>query len=358
MLECHPAMVPLSKAFWARLCVVLGTAVTFFIITLCIYVQRPIECLRINSTDSSRELPPPPFQKPPVRSLKELKALNGVVNPYGPDLLRWGASPVDDPQAQIGALFLALRSFQKGGIAYHVSPKMRQGKEEKVQVRITKDVNEKMLTLIKHNLRSTVNASELKVDPYMIVQLHDASNGNTFQIVPLVADKQSLVGNGYSTWAWSVMPLEAGQQKLYLSVGTRFRLPMNSEETEFEPLYVRSINVQMDRIYQTKRFLSTNWQPLIVALLVPLVVLLWQHRKRKLQRTDGILRLPLVVKGSFNKPLKPLKDMASCLNKQGRHFCVRGSQLALTRSATPAFKHTIDVIANCVSGIHAAKSLH
>lgn len=31
---------------------------------------------------------------------------------------------------------------------------------------------------------------------------------------------------------------------------------------------------------------------------------------------------------------------------------------ALTRSATPAFKHTINVVANCVSGIHAAKSLH
>ena len=79
------------------------------------------------------------------------------------------------------------------------------------------------------------------------------------------------------------MPLEAGQQNLYLSVGTRFKLPRNSEETEFEPLYVRSINVQMDRMYQTKRFLSTNWQQLIVAPLVPLVVLLWQHRKRKLQ---------------------------------------------------------------------------
>ena len=293
MLECRPAMVPLSKAFWVRLCVVLGTAVTFFIITQCIYVQRPIECLRSNSKHSSRELPPPPFQKPPVRSLKELKALYGVVNPYGPDLLRWGSSPVDDPQAQIDALFLALRSFQKGGIAYNVPPKMQQGKEEKVQVRITKNANEKMLTLIKHNLRSTVNVSELKVDPYMIVQLHDASNGNTFQIVPLVSDKQSLVGNGYTTWAWSVMPLEAGQQNLYLSVGTRFKLPRNSEETEFEPLYVKSINVQMDRIYQTKRFLSTNWQQLIVALLVPLVVLLWQHRKQKLQQTDGILRLPL-----------------------------------------------------------------
>jgi len=30
----------------------------------------------------------------------------------------------------------------------------------------------------------------------------------------------------------------------------------------------------------------------------------------------------------------------------------------LTKSTTPVFKHTINVVANCVSGIHAAKPLH
>jgi len=37
---------------------------------------------------------------------------------------------------------------------------------------------------------------------------------------------------------------------------------------------------------------------------------------------------------------------------------LRSTVPALTRSATPAFKHTINVVANCVSGIHAVKSLH
>ena len=278
-------MVSLSKAFWVHLWIILGIAGTFFLITVRISVHRPIAHLRSNSISSSRE-PPPPFQKPPVRSLNDLKALYGVVNPYGPDLLRWGTNHSDAPQAQIDALFLALRSFQKEGIAYRVPPNMRQGKEEKVQVRITKNVNEKMLTMIKHNLRSTVNVAELKVVPYTIVQLHDASNGNMLQIASLTPEKQSLVGNGYATWAWSVMPLESGQQTLYLSVGTRFKMPQNSEETEFEPLYVRSINVQIDRMYQTKRFVSTNWQWLITTLLVPLVGLLWQHWKRKPQQKE------------------------------------------------------------------------
>ena len=278
-------MVSLSKAFWVHLCVILGIAGTFFILTVRMYVHRTIEHLRSNSMSSSRE-PPPPFQKPPVRSLKELKALYGVVNPYGPDLLRWGTNHSDGPQAQVGALFLALRSFQKGGIAYYLPSKMRQGQEERVQVRITKNVNLKMLSMIKRNLRSTVNVADLKAVPYMIVQLHDTSNGNMLQVAPLTPARQSLAGNGYATWAWSVMPLESGQQTLYLSVGTRFKMPKDSEETEFEPLYVRSINVQIDRMYQTKLFVFTNWHWLIATLLVPLVGLLWQHWKRKPQQRE------------------------------------------------------------------------
>src|SRR6266699_2380154 len=44
------------------------------------------------------------------------------------------------------------------------------------------------------------------------------------------------------------------------------------------------------------------------------------------------------------------------LKTAGSHL--RSTVPVLTRSATPAFKHTINVVANCVSGIHAAKSLH
>jgi hypothetical protein len=49
---------------------------------------------------------------------------------------------------------------------------------------------------------------------------------------------------------------------------------------------------------------------------------------------------------------------------RARHFtCIapedgRASSPELTRSAPPAFKHTINIVANCVSSIHAAKSPH
>jgi hypothetical protein len=277
-------MVSLSKAFWDRVWLILWTAVAISIITR-IYVQRPIERFGSSLMLSSRE-PPPPFQKPPVRSPNEVKALNHVLNPSGPDLVRWGSDQSEDPEARIGALFLALRSFEKGGISYHVLPKMRQGKEEQIQVRITKNTNERMLTFITHNLRPTVRVDKLRVAPYMVVQLHDTNNGRAFRISPLTAEKQSVVGDGYATWAWNVVPLESGQQTLYLSVGSRLKMPNEAEETQFEPLYARSINVQADRAYQTKRVLLGNWQWLIVTLLLPFVGYLRKRLKRKPKETE------------------------------------------------------------------------
>src|SRR5690242_387778 len=131
-------------------------------------------------------------------------------------------------------------------------------------------MNQLMLVALREHLRSSVNVDELQVTSYMIVQLHDATGGGTFQIASLTEDKQLLVGDGYATWAWSVTPLESGQQTLYLSVGTRFKITNDSSEIEFQPLYERKVNVDVDHIYGAKRLLSTNWQWLIATLLVPL----------------------------------------------------------------------------------------
>jgi len=83
--------------------------------------------------------------------------------------------------------------------------------------------------------------------------------------------RQLVAGDGYTVWAWSLVPLKSGQQTLYLSVGTRFNLPNNNEETQFTPLYEKSIGVQVDRIYETRHFVSSNWQWLTATLIIPLV---------------------------------------------------------------------------------------
>ncbi len=181
------------------------------------------------------------------------------------------------------ALDEAIRNLQKGKIAFDVPQQMKQGKQERVEVRITRSLNNDMLNLLKENMRKSSQVDDIQVAPFMIVQLRDPE-GSAFRITPLTLDSQAVAGDGYTPWDWSVVPLESGHHSLYLSVGTRFKLP-NGEETKFEPVYEKDVAVNVDRVYETERFVSGNWQWLTATLLLPLIAFLWHHWKRKSKQT-------------------------------------------------------------------------
>jgi len=187
-----------------------------------------------------------------------------------------------DPIA--AALEDEVHNLQAGKIAFDVPPTMREGKQEQVEVRIARDVTADVERLLKEKMRSTTQVDDIKVAPFMIVELNDA-DGSTFKIVPLTQDRQPVAGDGYTKWVWVVTPLQSGQQTLYLSVGTRFKLPNSTEEARFTPVYDKTIAVQVDRMYETKHFLSGNWQWLTVTLLIPLIGFIWHHRKKKPKET-------------------------------------------------------------------------
>jgi len=152
-----------------------------------------------------------------------------------------------------------------------------------VEVRITRNVSQDMLKLLKDKMRESAQVDDIQVAPFMIVQLHDPEV-SAFRITPLTQDSQAVVGDGYTPWDWSIVPLESGHHSLYLSVGTRFKLP-NGEETKFEPVYQKDVSVDVDRVYETKQFVSGNWQWLTATLLLPLIGFMWHHWKRKPKQT-------------------------------------------------------------------------
>jgi len=182
-----------------------------------------------------------------------------------------------------------MNETQKGEFAFDVPPKIKQGKQERVEVRIAKDTGQAIEDILRVNLRPTAQVEQIQVAPFMIVRLKGVKD-SSFEVVPLTDERQAVGGSGYTTWAWSVIPQESGQQTLYLTVGTRFKLPNQTEESKFAPLYQRSITVDVDRIYATKRFISVNWQVLTVSILVPLIAYAWQHRWKR--RSKGTELLP------------------------------------------------------------------
>ena len=157
---------------------------------------------------------------------------------------------------------------------------MKQGKQERVEVRIARGVTLDVEQLLREKMHTTAQVEDIQVAPFMIVELNDA-DGSVFKITPLTQDRQSVAGDGYTKWVWIVTPLESGQQTLYLSIGTRFKLPNSTEETRFTPIYEKNISVQVDRMYETKHFLSGNWQWLTVTLIIPLVGFIWHNWKRR-----------------------------------------------------------------------------
>jgi hypothetical protein len=171
-------------------------------------------------------------------------------------------------------------NIAKGKIAFDVPPEMKEGETKQVEVRIAKGVSEAVTSALRQTLSKNTQVDNLQVAPFMTVRL--TSEKDVFDITPLTDEKQLVWGDSYTSWSWLVEPQKAGKQVLYLSVGTRFKLPgRDDEETQFNPLYQRNIDVTVDRMYETKRLVSGNWQWLIATLAIPLVGFLWHLRKPK-----------------------------------------------------------------------------
>jgi hypothetical protein len=195
-----------------------------------------------------------------------------------------GPLHTDSHDPASAALEEAVNRLKEGRIAFDVPREMKEQKQERVEVRIARGVTVEVEQRLKEKMRSTAQVEEIKVADFMIVELKDA-DGSTFTITPLTQDRQSVAGHGYTNWVWIVTPLRSGQQSLYLSVGTRFQLPYGHEEVRFVPIYQKDIIVRVDRIYETKHFLFSNWQWLSTTLAIPIIVFLWQHRRKRRRGT-------------------------------------------------------------------------
>jgi len=170
-------------------------------------------------------------------------------------------------------------ALAKGKIAYDIPAEMKEGKAKKAEVRIAKGIDQDVVAALKQHLRDRAQVDDIQVAPFMTVRLN--AEKDSFDIQALTQDNQAVTDKTYTTWAWLLTPQQSGEKTLYLSVGTRFKLPGRDEETEFRPLYEREVKVQVDRIYEAKRFASSNWQWLGGAIVIPLIGFFWRLRKKK-----------------------------------------------------------------------------
>jgi hypothetical protein len=107
--------------------------------------------------------------------------------------------------------------------------------------------------------------------------------GLGFRIQPLQEESQAISSLQSTTWEWQVEPTATGSYPLKLTLSAL--IEVSGHDT---PILVRSldrtISVDVTLGGQVKDFVSSNWQWLWAAILVPLGGFLWRRRTSKQRR--------------------------------------------------------------------------
>jgi uncharacterized lipoprotein YbaY len=178
------------------------------------------------------------------------------------------------------AVEAALTKLAQGKILYNPPTQMTQGKEERVEVRVTQNIT--------GDLNSGLQSSgAAKVEPVLVSPfMHAKLLGDDFSITPLSTDEQVVGETGFTEWVWKVVPEEAGDDKELHLIVTAQVWAKDIKGTKDLLVKDVKITVKVDPIYSGRKFIKNNWQWLATAIIIPLAVYAWTLRKRD-QKDSG-----------------------------------------------------------------------
>jgi hypothetical protein len=162
----------------------------------------------------------------------------------------------------------ALADLRRGRILFNPPERMKIGKREKVEVRISGSLEVSPEDLAKNLTgQGKIETEEIKVGSFMSVRL----TGSAFEIVSVSHEGQFVPEDGFAEWQWNVTPQKSGQQTLYLAATVRLKIPPFGEEVMDLPVFEKTIYVAVARIAAITQFLQNHWQWIATAILFPLI---------------------------------------------------------------------------------------
>jgi len=176
----------------------------------------------------------------------------------------------------------------KGLIAYSVPNEMQVGEEYSVKVRISKQNDKTVLLVGDREIPISDNLEEVKVESITVSPVMSASllsSKKDFEITPLSTDIQNIDDEGYTEWAWSVSPLQGGENNLKLNVKIRIKEDGNDYYKDIT-VFERKIKVKSNLGSSIKDFVFNNWEWFMGAIFIPLFQWLWLLWKRKKEEKD------------------------------------------------------------------------
>lgn len=154
-----------------------------------------------------------------------------------------------------------------GRILYNPPEEMRVGVKERVEVRISWDLEDNLTKGLKG--RGVPKIEKIDVSRVMKTEL----SGDDFQIKPLSEGEQPIESKGYTQWEWNVTPLKPGNKTLHLRISVIIILDQYGRETKSLPVMDREIKVKVNLIYGIKK----NWKWIVgtvIALIGTIAALL------------------------------------------------------------------------------------
>jgi hypothetical protein len=150
-----------------------------------------------------------------------------------------------------------------GWIGFDVSPRMRQGTLEHVEVSLAKEQQMVAGSFLPTNANVRVERQQIS----RVVAVSLAGDG--FQISPSTNDRQVILDDGATSWTFDVLPIAAGKKVLTLRVDAMLTVPGHPGEVAHTERTERSIVVDVDRLYESRTFVAANWQWLAGSLALP-----------------------------------------------------------------------------------------
>ena len=176
----------------------------------------------------------------------------------------------------------------KGLIAYSVPNEMQVGEEYSVKVRISKQNDKTVLLVGDREIPISDNLDSVKVESITVSPIMSASllsSKKDFEITPLSTDIQNIDDEGYTEWAWSVSPLQGGENNLKLNVKIRIKEDGNDYYKDIT-VFERKIKVKSNIGSSIKDFILNNWEWFMGVIFIPLFQWFWLLWKRKKEKKE------------------------------------------------------------------------
>jgi hypothetical protein len=173
-----------------------------------------------------------------------------------------------------------LEKLPESQIVFNPPTQMRQGKKERIEARISyNDIGDTLIKGLKG--RGVPIKQSIKVGPIMKVVLE--ADKDEFQIAKFSNDEQTVSGRSFAQWEWDVMPIKSGSNDLHLTATISVRIPELGDKYFDLPVIDRTIKVDVDTLFASKKFFETNWQWLSATLLLPFVI--WAYKSLSSKKT-------------------------------------------------------------------------